>query len=231
MIRPAVLFAAMAITLASIVPASAQSPGGGAAGPGRLEVGIGVGWIGGASLGTQDASETTGAGGTLRLFASSTELAAGSGLDAHVAFALTPRFEVEAYLSYTTPELQTRINSDTETSNAPLTAADTIRQFAIGGAALWYPQALRAGSRARLFIRGGIGGLRQLENDGTLIVTGREYEAGGGVKILFTSRSAGFWKGIGARADARAVIRQKGVAFDDDSRVSPAVGASIFVRF
>jgi hypothetical protein len=51
------------------------------------------------------------------------------------------------------------------------------------------------------------------------------------VKILFSSRSSGFWKGLGARAEVRAVIRQKGLAFDDDARVSPALAASIFVRF
>jgi hypothetical protein len=231
MTSPWTLCTALVLTTLSIVPARAQTASSPATGPGRLELGIGVAWIGNASFGSRDANETTGTGGTLRLFASSTELASGSGLDAHVAFSLTRRLEAEAYLSYTQPELQTRIDSDTETSNAPLTISDTIRQFAIGGAALWYLQAPRAGGRLRLFVRGGIGGLRQLENDGTLIVTGREYEAGGGVKILFSSRSSGFWKGLGARAEARAVIRQKGVAFDDNARVAPAVAASIFVRF
>ena len=224
MITTSLLFA-----LLSVVPARAQSAP--ATGPGRLEVAIGAAWVGSTSFGSRDANETTGTGGTRRLFASSTELAAGSGLDAHVGFSLTPRLEAEAYLSYTRPELQTRIDSDTETSNAPLTIADTIQQFAIGGAALWYPGPSLSRRRFRLFVRGGIGALRQLENDGTLIVTGREYEAGGGVKMMFTSRNSGFWKGIGARADARAVIRQKGIAFDDSARVSPAVGASIFVRF
>jgi len=222
---------ALVLALMSVVPARAQQASEPATGPGRLEVAIGAAWIGGTSFGSRDANETTGAGGTLRLFASSTELAGGSGLDAHVAFSLTRRLEVEAYLSYTRPELQTRIDSDTETSNAPLTITDTIQQFAIGGAVLWYPGAPQSSRRIRLFVRGGLGALRQLENDGTLIVTGREYEAGGGVKMMFISRQSGFWKGVGARAEARAVIRQKGAAFDDSARAAPAASVSIFVRF
>jgi hypothetical protein len=227
----AIVSAAFLLTTALVVPARAQSPSDSATGPGRLEVAFGAAWIGSATLGSRDANETTSAGTDFRLFASSTELAGGSGIDAHVAVRVTPRLEAEAYLTYTKPELQTRVDSDFESSNGPLTASDSIQQFTIGGAALWYPGVPRLGSRVHLFVRGGIGGLRQLENGGTLVVTGREYEAGAGVKMMLASRGSGWWKGIGARADAHAVIRQKGVAFDDSAHTSPAVSASIFVRF
>lgn len=226
---PRVLLIAVVLTIVSVVPVHAQAAS--LMGSGRLEVAFGGTWIGGATLGSRDADETTSAGSAFRLFASSTELASGSGLDAHVGVRVMQRLEVEAFMSYTKPELQTRVDSDFESSNAPLTIADTIQEFTFGGAALWYPRVPRLGSRLRPFVRGGIGGLRQLENNGTLIVTGREYEAGAGVKMMLVSRASGWWKGIGARADARAVIRQKGVAFDESAHVSPAVSASIFVRF
>ena len=199
--------------------------------PGRMELGIGAIWIGRASLGSRDANETTGTGGTFRLFASSTELASASGVEGRVAVRVMRRLDAEVFASYTTPQLQAHIDSDAESSSAPLTIAGTIQQFAIGGAALWYPRVPRLGGRARLFVRGGAGYLRQLENDGTLIVTGRTYEAGAGLTFMVVSRARGLWKGIGARADARAVVRQKGVAFDDRAHVSPAAGASLFVRF
>jgi hypothetical protein len=38
-------------------------------------------------------------------------------------------------------------------------------------------------------------------------------------------------KGIGVRADVRALVRSKGVAFDGESAVSPAAGAAFFIRF
>jgi hypothetical protein len=224
-----VLSVTILLTIVSVVPVRAQTAS--PTGPGRLEVAFGGAWIGGTTLGSRDANETTSADTSFRLFASSTDLASGSGLDAHVGVRVMQRLEVEAFMTYTKPELQTRVDSDFEPSNAPLTITDTVRELTIGGAALWYPRVPRLGSRLRLFVRGGLGGLRQLENNGTLIVTGREYEAGAGVKIMLVSRASGWWKGIGARADARAVIRQKGVAFDDNAHVSPAISASVFVRF
>ena len=79
--------------------------------------------------------------------------------------------------------------------------------------------------------RSGAGYLRELENGGTLVVTGRTYDAGAGMKFALASRRTGWWKGIGVRVDARAVVRQKGVTLDGRAHTSPAVGAALFVRF
>jgi hypothetical protein len=199
--------------------------------PGRLELSIGPVWTGGVPLGARDANETTGSGGTFRLFSSSTELGSVSGFEGHIGLRVTSRLEAEASGSYSKPEMRTSVDSDFETSNAPLTITDTVKQFTIGGAALWYLRLPRLGSRTRLFVRAGAGYLRQLENDGALIVTGRTYDAGGGLKLALTSRQSGWLKGIGARVDARASVRQKGVIFDNRTHVAPEVGASLFVRF
>jgi hypothetical protein len=199
--------------------------------PGRLEVAIGAVWSGGVPLGARDANETTGSGGTFRLFSSSTELGSVSGLEAHIGLRVMSRLEAEASGSYGKPDMRTRVDSDFETSNAPLTITDKVQQFTIGGAALWYPRVPRLSGRARAFVRAGAGYLRQLENDGALIVTGRTYDVGGGMKLALTSRQAGWLKGIGARLDARAIVQQKGVIFDNRTHVSPAVGASVYVRF
>jgi hypothetical protein len=218
----------IAVALLGAAPARAQSP---SPLPGRLEAAFGTVWIGRANFGSMDANETTGSGGDFRLFSSSTELASVAGLDGHVSLRVTRSFEAEAFASYTKPERRVSITADAETSNSPLTVSDTVKEFTIGGAALWYLPAPRLGNRARLFVRGGVAYLRDLENDGTLIVSGWAYEAGGGVKVMFTSRDSGWWKGIGARFDARAVVRQEGVAPNDGSHVSPAVGAALLVRF
>ena len=199
--------------------------------PGRLELAIGAVWSGRVPLGARDANETTGSGGTFRLFSSSTELGSVSGLEGHIGLRVVSRLEAEASGSYGKPDMRTRVDSDFETSNAPLTITDKVQQFTIGGAALWYPRVPRLSGRARAFVRAGAGYLRQLENDGALIVTGRTYDVGGGMKLALTSRQAGWLKGIGARLDARAIVQQKGVIFDNRTHVSPAVGASVYVRF
>jgi hypothetical protein len=49
--------------------------------------------------------------------------------------------------------------------------------------------------------------------------------------VLLMSRRRLFFKGLGARVDARAIVRSKGVAFDDAGHTSPAIGAAVFVRF
>ena len=73
--------------------------------------------------------------------------------------------------------------------------------------------------------------MRQLHEQATLLDTGRFYEFGGGVSGLLVSRRHMHTKGIGVRADLRALVRSKGVAFDGGSKMSPAAGASLFVRF
>jgi outer membrane protein with beta-barrel domain len=217
--------AAAALLVAA--PAAAQSSS--SSDPGRLDLTIGVVWIGRADVGSRDANETTGTGEAFHLFSSSSTLASATGLEGHLGFRVMPRLEVEASASYAKPRLETQVNGDFETSNAPLTVSDTIQQFTIGGAALWYVRLPRVGTR--VFLRGGVGYLRELENGGTLVVTGRTYDAGAGMKFALASRRTGWWKGIGVRVDARAVVRQKGVTLDGRAHTSPAAGAALFVRF
>src|SRR5262245_40187824 len=207
-------------------PAAAQS----AASPaGRFEIAGGAAWIGRASFGSQDANETTSSDGTLRLFAGSTELAAAPDVEARFAVRLTPAIDLEARGSYGRPELRIRIRDDSELTPAPDALTSTIQQFTAGGGIVVYP-GWSIGARGRAFVAAGAAYVRQLENDGALIVSGTAVDAGGGVKWLLASR-AGRLKGLGVRIDARAMIRRKGVALDDRTHVAPAVGAALFLRF
>jgi hypothetical protein len=81
-----------------------------------------------------------------------------------------------------------------------------------------------------VFLSGGAGSLRQLENRGTVIVTGAAYDAGGGLKYALTSRDRGF-KAIGARLDAGAKVRARGITLDARTHISPFLAASVYVRF
>jgi hypothetical protein len=51
------------------------------------------------------------------------------------------------------------------------------------------------------------------------------------VEALLSSARRFHTKGMGVRADLRALIRAQGVAFDGGSSTSPAAGVSAFVRF
>jgi hypothetical protein len=221
---------ALVITLALAGSAVfAQSPPSEA---GRVEVSVGAVRIGRVSFGERDAEETTGSGdGRFRLFSSTSELTGVSGFGTCVGLNLIRSLDVELSGTYSTPVLRTRIDADVEASNTPIVTTAPVQQFTIGGALVWYPPAPRLGSRTRLFARGGIGVERHLEDGGKRVVDGRTFEAGGGVKHLFASRSRGWWKGIGVRFDALALIHTSAVTLDNRAHVSPTVGASVYLRF
>jgi hypothetical protein len=211
------------------LPAFAQSP---AAGAGRFEVSAGVVQIGRASFGGRDAEERAATGtGPFRLFSSSTEITAASGVGVRFGVSITRSVDAELSGTYGTPDLRTHIAADAETSNAPIVAKVPVQQFTAGAAAVWYPDVLRVGSRTRFFVRGGVGRERHLEDRGARVVDGRTFEAGGGVKYMLASRSRGWWRGIGARLDALALVRGRAVAVDGTAHVSPVVGASVYLRF
>jgi hypothetical protein len=208
-------------------PASAQSS---TAPPYRLEAGIGVIWMGREPIGTRTATETTGAGGTSPLFNTSSELAAAAGLNGRIGVRLSRSLVAEAEASYLKPQLRIAISADAEGASA-VTASETIQQFTIGGNVRWMLPGRRWSPRLAPFALAGGGYLRQLHDQATLLETGHFYQFGAGVETLLVPRRRFHTRGVGARADVRAVIRAKGIAFDGGSKTSPAVGVSAFVRF
>jgi outer membrane protein with beta-barrel domain len=192
---------------------------------GRLEVAAGALWFGQASLGNDDAHETTSTGGAFRLFSSSTTVASIAGFEARVGYRFNRRLEVEGAVSFVMPDLRVTVSNDAE-SAAGATATERMQQFSFGGDVLWY---LSERGRLAPFVEAGAGYLRLLHDERTLVATGRTFEAGGGIKYAFRAATAGV-KAIGLRIDARGVARTNAGVFDDP-RISPAAGASIYLRF
>jgi hypothetical protein len=197
--------------------------------PSRVEIGIGGLWIGRQPLGQRNLTETAAAGTAQTVFSLSSELAGGAGFAGRAGVRVTRSFVVEAEGSYIKPQLRIALSGDTEGA-APVTAIETIQQFTIGGGVLWYVPVSRTPHVAP-FVTAGGGYLRQLHEQATLADAGRFYQVGGGISVLLVTGRHLQTKGIGARLDARAVIRSKGVAFDGGSKTSPAAGLSAFVRF
>jgi len=198
--------------------------------PGRFEASVGAAWNGRIPFGSRNATETTGTGDAFRLFTTATELGAAPSIDGRFSVRVLPRLEAEVHGSFASPELRSTITFDAETGATPVSIADTVQHFVIAADALWYLSVPRLGGRTRLFVAGGVGYLRQLEDRGTVIVSAPTVDIGGGAKIVLRSRSSGL-TALGARLDARAVVRGSAVAIDGRSHVSPSVGASLFVRF
>lgn len=226
MTRARVVIVAAMLTAVQVPLASAQT----ALPPGRLELSAGFTWMGESNLGAVDANLTTGNSGTARFFSTSSTLGASTGLEARAGVRVWRALEAEAFVSYTKPVLSIDVSNDTEGA-APATAAETIRQYIVGGGALYYLPFHLAGGRLVTFISGSAAYLRQLHEGDTLAVTGRTYDGGIGAKYFLVSRPAGRLNAFGIRADARAQARVRGVALDDFAHFRPALSAAAFVRF
>jgi hypothetical protein len=220
-------FLLCAAAMLHVSPAAAQSP---APRPFRFEAGIGVSWMGREPIGTRSATETTGAGGTSPLFNTSSELAGAAGLDGRIGVRLSRSLVAEVEASYLKPQLRIAISADAEGA-AAVTASETVQQFTIGGNIRWMLPGRWWSSRLAPFALGGGGYMRQLHDQATLLETGRCYHLGAGVETLLASGRRFHTRGVGARAEVRALIRSKGVAFDTGSKTSPAAAVSAFVRF
>ena len=229
MIRRRIVALAIGLTAAaSPRQAMAQAPSTPA--PGRIEASVGGVWMGHQALGETSANETTGTGTSLKIFTASTDLGSARGVEGRIAVRLWRSLAAEVDASYAKPPLTITLANDIE--NAPsVTAAETMQQLTVGAGVVWSLPQRFATARLAPFAMAGGGYLRQVHEDGTLIETGRYYQFGGGVKYLLWSRPRGILNAAGARLDARAILRARGVAFDDRGHASPAVGASVFIRF
>jgi len=145
------------------------------------------------------------------------------------------QLEVEAYGSFGMPTLETSVTADLE--DAPsVKASETIKQYVVGGAALWYLKTRFNSPRLRPFVMGSAAYVRQLHDSDTLAVTGQLFEGGGGVKYTLVSRpvvagSKTKLHVVGVRAEGRLQARRHGAAFDGAVHYGPAASAALFFRF
>jgi hypothetical protein len=196
--------------------------------PGRFEL-AGPAWLGPVSYGTSDATETAADGSRFRLFSTSTGLQSAPGLEARLGVRMTRALQAEAEAAYGRPTLTTKITGDAE-SAAPVSATEPITQLTIQGALLAHLTVWHIGRGGVPFVSAGAGYLRQLHQARALAETGETYHFGGGVKYLFLSRQASRLKGLGVRAEARAVVAARDCDRPSGAHLACAA-ASIFVRF
>jgi hypothetical protein len=194
-----------------------------------FEVSAAALWSGGASLGRADATETRNqiGGDPFTLFVASSELDPGVGGEARVAFYLTPRIALEGGGLFARHRVATRITSDVE-GIPDVTARADLTEFVIDAALAVH---LAPIGRLVPFVRGGVGYLRQLHEDGSLVETGRAYHAGGGVSLWFSSGARRLVSGWGLRGDARLLVRDGGFSLGEDRRTGVAVTGALLIGF
>jgi hypothetical protein len=190
----------------------------------------GVMWSGGYPLGAVDAQLRSNATGStpppFTLFSASSEMGSAASAVARLGFTLTPRVMLEGGASFGTPHVRTDISKDTETGPQEL-AGEALKQYVIDGALVWHLP-LRFGARARPFVVGGAGYVRQLHEERTMVETGQVYYGGIGARYWFRGGS-GTARSIGLRTDVRANVRRGGIDFENKVRVFPSVVAGLFI--
>jgi len=210
-------------------PAPRQAPAGPTPRAGSWEVGGGVAYVGGFDLGDAAAELTrnTGSSGSpFTLFVTSWEVGPAPGVEGRLAYYFSPRFAVEGRVRFAQPVLGIEASADTE--GAPdVTAEETLDQYVFGGSALWHFARPSPRTRVVPFVFGGAAYLRELHEGQELVETGRDYQAGAGVKVWFGSAR----RRLGIRGDAGLAIRDGGVDPETNLRAVPIAGASLIYLF
>lgn len=190
----------------------------------RIEVGVGGGLLGGLTLGKRDASlrSNSATPAPFRLFATDTNLERAGGLEVRLGYRTTRRLTVEGTLGFARPTLTSSLSADAEGA-AAVEATTTLTEYVITGGALWK---LSVNPRRRWtpFASGGAGVARHVHDGQTLIESGVDGYAGGGILHALSPR-------IGLRLDGRVHFLSGGIA--EGQGVSPrgALTGSIFVAF
>jgi hypothetical protein len=196
----------------------------------RIQLGAGIGFLGGAALGDADANlRSSTSNDPYRLFATSSSLAGTTALDLRAGVDLSRRFGLEAHALYGHPEQRTSVSGDAE--NAPsVVAVERLDHYLIDGGVVitlhefplkgWQP-----------FAVAGAGYLRQLHEGLTVTEDGQMFYFGGGARRMFMSRPRGVLRGFGARGDFRVNVLTGGIAVEDATRTQFSASGSLFVVF
>lgn len=219
--RRAVVCAALA-TLALATPAMAQGrvP---AFRPHRVTFAAGLAVFGGYPIGDITAElrrNTTSTAGSSTLLRAESQLDRAAGVEARAGFALTPSIALEVGGSYSTPQLSVRISDDPELQGEA-SAGEGLSQYTVDVSAIYLLPGLHLGHRARPYVIGGGGYVRQLDEARLNVSTGSSIHGGAGLQYWLRGGTNQRQLPVGARAELRLVRRTGGIDFEDRARMFP----------
>ena len=192
----------------------------------------GVTWSGSYPIGSRSATlRSSAVGGNpppFTLFSAASTVESIAGFEGRVGFSFTRNLSVEIGGTFGKPKVRTAISADPEVASHVL-EGEELQQYVFDAGAVWQLP-WRFGRRARPFVTGGSGYLRQLHQGRTLIEHGQIYYAGGGLRYWMRG-GTGAKGSLGLRADARAVWKKDGIDFDNQTRTFPTLSAFVFFEF
>jgi len=196
----------------------------------RLVLDGGVVWSGGYVIGDVAAQLRSNAPGStpppFTLLSARSDVSRVSSVKVRLGFTVTPRVTIEAGGSFGTPRLGADISSDVEAGRQRIDG-EVVKQFQVDAALLWHLP-IRFGARARPFLTGGAGYLRQLHEERTLVEAGQVFFGGVGARYWIRG-GAGSARSLGLRTDLCANVRRGGIDFEDRVRVFPTLGVHLFL--
>jgi hypothetical protein len=197
---------------------------------GHLSLSGGVVWAGGYAMGDSLAEYRSNAPGSTppsrTLFRAESSIDATASVEARVAYAITPSIAVEMGAGFSRPGISADLSGDEEAAAVTLDA-ERLSQVVLDGAVVWQLPMSPIGSRVRPFVSGGVGYVRQLYGERTMVETGTAYAVGGGARWWLRGGN-GRSRSLGLRGEARAVWRTGGVDFENKTRIAPTVSLTAF---
>lgn len=192
----------------------------------------GVTWSGSYPIGTNTATLRTSAVGAapppFTLFSAASTVESIAGFEGRVGFTFTTNLAVEVGGAFERPRVSIAISADPEAASQVL-EGEALQQYVFDAGVVWQLP-VRLGRRARPFVRGGAGYVRQLHEGRTLLEHGQIYYAGGGLRYWIRGGEA-VKRSLGLRADARAVWKRNAIDFEQRTRAFPALSAFAFFEF
>ena len=200
----------------------------------RVSVSAGLTWLGSYGIGDNTATLRRNEPSTLTpspftLFTADASLARAAGFEARVAYALTRAVAVEFGGAYAQPRFTVDIANDQEAS-AIVLSDEHVSQYTVDGSVLWQLSAVKLGARARPYITGGAGYLRQLYENRAKLETGAVVNIGGGVRYWLRGGDRAH-RALGIRGEALLRVRHGGIDIAGDTRAFPVLNVFGFFGF
>jgi hypothetical protein len=197
--------------------------------PGRIELTLSGGMVGGGDLGDGEAVMLTNqvpTSGTTSLFTTSTRIDAAPLVEGRVGVRLSGRLWVEGGAGYSRPDFAVDIASDVE--GAPdVTAVSMLTQVTVDGSVQY--RWTRPGRRIVPFVMAGAGYLRQLDDTRATAENGWLLQGGGGAFVRL-SRGTGFLRRLAIRGDVRAVWLRDAIVLDQQRGVTYTATAGLTLQ-
>ncbi len=196
----------------------------------QVTISAGPARLGGHAIGTSTAELRANAPGAttppFTLFTVDSRIAPSWAGAIRVGVEVTSRITIEGGAVFARRHVPFSISSDPEAGPQQF-KGESLQHYEFDAAMAWaLPRP--SGNRLRTFVLGGVGYLRQLHQDRTLVESGQLYYAGGGARYWLWHRPDSS-RSLGMRGDLRLNVRRDGFDFETRTRLYPSLSLLLFV--